>query len=53
MSEECMNKLGDRVVPRMVYLKARCYEQLGNYVNSIVCYNQLIKLKPKISEYYL
>ena len=37
----------------MIHLKARCYEQEGNYINSLVCYNQLIKLKGKTSEYYL
>ena len=48
-----MNKLDDKLLPRLLHLKALCYEALGNYINSIICYNQLIKLKPKISEYFL
>lgn len=48
-----MNKLEDKYLPRFVYLKAKSYEKIDNYINSIVCYNQLIKIKPKISEYFL
>lgn len=49
LTEECMNRLEDRCLPRVLYMKARCYEWMHNYVNSIVCYNQLIKIRPRIA----
>lgn len=48
-----MNKLEEKYLPRFIYLKAKSYEEMGNYVNSAICFTQLIKMKPKISEYYL
>lgn len=53
LTEECMDKVGQKYLPRFVYLKAKSYEEIGNYASSIICFNQLIKIKPKISEYYL
>lgn len=48
-----MKQLSDKNLPRFVFLQARCYQKLGNFINSIVCYNQLIKMTPKIAEFYL
>jgi tetratricopeptide (TPR) repeat protein len=48
-----MKKVGEKYLPRFIYLKAKSWEQIGNYVNSVICFNQLIKMKPNISEYYL
>jgi len=48
-----MNRLDSKLLPRFIYLKAKSYENIGNYINSIICFNQLIKIRPKISEYYL
>ena len=53
LTEKCMNKVEEKYFPRFVYLKSKSYEEIGNYVNSIICFNQLIKIKPNISEYYL
>ena len=53
LTDFCMENLDDRYLPRFVYLKAKCYFEMGNFSNSIVCYNQLIRIKPKIAEYYL
>jgi hypothetical protein len=48
-----MALLADTHLPRFVYLQARSYEKLGNFVNSIVCYNQVIKMQPNIGQLYL
>jgi tetratricopeptide (TPR) repeat protein len=48
-----MRVIGDRWMHRFLYLQAKCYEKLGNFVKSIVCYNQLIKIKPKVAELFL
>jgi len=48
-----MREISDLHLPRFVFLQARSYEKLGNFINSIVCYNQLIKMKPKVAELYL
>jgi tetratricopeptide (TPR) repeat protein len=53
LTEECMERLEERCLPRLIHMKARCYEWQHNYINSIVCYNQLLKMKPKVAEYYL
>lgn len=53
LADICMREISDAHLPRFVFLQARCYEKLGNFINSIVCYNQLIKMKPKVAELYL
>ena len=53
LADICMKELRDEHFPRFVFLQARCYEKIGNYVNSIVCYNQVIKIRPKVPELYL
>lgn len=49
LADICMKQIEDKHLPRFVFLSARCYEKLGNFINSIVCYNQIIKMKPKVA----
>lgn len=53
LADLCMKQLADEHLPRFLFLQARSYDQLGNFVNSIVCYNQLIKLRPNVGEFRL
>lgn len=53
LADRCMREISDLHLPRFVYLQARCYEKLGNFVNCVVCYNQVIKMRPKVAELYL
>ena len=53
LADICMKEISDVNLPRFVYLQAKSYQKLGNHINSIVCFNQVIKMKPKVAELYL
>ena len=55
LAELSMSHIKDnaKILPRLVYLKAKSNLQLHNHLEAIVSYNQLITLEPKVPEYYL
>lgn len=48
-----MREISDFWLSRFLHIQAQCYDKIGNFINSVVCYNQVLKIKPKVAELYL